>query len=130
MIRRTLAAALAALALAAVSLTASPADAAVAESGSHPYPYRKPLEIVPPQVTVDPDDFGLAGIDPINKGRAYVTFTDGRTLMFWACRYEDSTGCYWNGRTMGNGGGRTYVEWLGNLWYKNGQIKPTDPNGW
>lgn len=45
-----------------------------------------------------------------------VAFTSNDPSRFPKCEYEDSTNCYWDATTMGNGKGTSFVNVNGNLY--------------
>lgn len=55
-----------------------------------------------PAPTSPPADSPIAGVE-----------LNGAPLVIPACPMEDSTNCFWNASTQGNGQGRSFIDWEG-----------------
>ena len=90
----------------------------------HPTPKRVYL------VTRDASRIPKDGSAPSYTGRFTVTFSDLSVYRFAVCKYEDSSNCIWPARLVGNGKGRSFVQFRGKTRpFPSRMIRPAYPLG-
>lgn len=102
------------LAVLAGLVTGRPAMAADATHATVPASWVRPGVIEPPVVHVD-------RLAPTYAERVegtpwlLVEFNDGRLVVLRPCQYEDGRRCWWDAGTSGNGIGRSFVRFAGQM---------------
>ena len=81
-------------------------------------------DLAPPEnvelVSAASEKVYVSRVTPVDKKvhRVWrVEWSDGKKMVLWPCKYEDSSRCYWDAGKRGNKTGHSFVAARNKVWY-------------